>query len=408
VVLVAIFIRSRPAATSLPTATLPDGTQIIVQAVTYGTNHNFVHGSELLGKIQKYIPFTGWLPPALAMVMSTGDEFLIIWHSAYNPRTRKYLALQMDDFSVIDEHGCVFPVKHFGGNQSTPRFSVSSAYVRVFPRRQKKFAIRLKFSNHPPVDFEIANPLHPLTVTEWDPEPLPRTRKTNNLAVTLTALRPNAERSYISADFNVHEDGVNRNQWYSLSRSFSDATGNNTIHTLCPHERAWKVELEVFKTDKAPFPESAIWHIPNMVVPASGEVRTLTNQHQLAGLKIELMALCGSGDFSFSNDVCLLSAPWEKGTGEISTITSSRRDTQMHFRSEQPSLLVRVDGWLRTQEMLVRARSSKGDLKSSRYRGRADKIGRFQFEDTKPGDVYELEIISQQPVNLEFIVPPPL
>ena len=299
----------RPHSPTLPSATLPDGTQIIVQAVSYGTNHTFVHGSEILGKIQKHIPFARrWLPPMLAMTMFTAEEYLVVWYSAYDPRTEKYVSPAVDRLSVIDEHGCIFSVNHFGP-KTTAGFSVSSAYVSAFPRRQRTFIFRAKFQNYPPVDLQIANPLFPVTTPNWKPEPLPATRTTNNLAVTLIALQPNPERSYISALFHIYEDGVYRGEWYSKSTSFRDVTGNNITHLLCPYERAWKVDVDFYKTAKAPFPESAIWRVPNLAIPKAGEILTLTNENQFGELKIKAMAFCGAGGFSFSNEVFLFSAP---------------------------------------------------------------------------------------------------
>ena len=406
----AALLLLRPRAPRPGTATLPDGKQIIVQAVTYGTNHAFVHGSEVVGKIQKYLPFTrGLLPPLLAMTTTTSEEFLIVWYSLYDPATEKYLSVPVDTFSVIDEHGCAFPVNQWGGNQGTPTFSASSAYVRVFPRRQKTFTGRMKLFNYPPVDLRIQNPLPPI-IKEWTPEPLPVTHNTNNLAVTLKGVKVDKASGYAYTDFKIVEDGVARDEWYSPAVNFRDAAGNSHYRALCPHERTWKVEVDLYKTAKAPFPESAIWRIPNVTVPKSGEFHQFTNETRIGGVSLNPIALCGAGSFVFSNNVCVSAAPWKEGQAETSSTRSyGLRDVRLDFSSKHPSLIIRVNGWRTSSELLIRRQSPEGARGpyQFQFRGSAGDMCRFELNKPLVGERVHLEFIPQQPVRVEFLIQPP-
>ncbi|HKQ39630.1 MAG TPA: hypothetical protein VJ063_16255 [Verrucomicrobiae bacterium] len=402
-----IVFRSQPV--RQPSATLPDGTQIIVQAATYGTNHAFIHGSRILAKLQPFVPkvIGRRLPKPYIENCPTIQEELIVWYSAYQPATGKYVPVSVDEMQVIDEHGCTFQVSQFGGGQSSPTFSVGKAYIRVFPRWQRNFKLRAKFANHAGViELQVPNPLPPRTL-QWTPESLPATRITNNVVVTLTRLRAGPNFYQTSVDYDIYEDGVRRNQWYSLSRMFADATGNSSGFSLCRFERAWKVELDLYKNARAPFVESAIWRLPNIIVPRAGGVQLLTNEVRTGRLSLKLIALCGPGAFMFSNQVCFSSAPLQQGEPEQFNATSTGREVQLRFASSMPSLIMRVDGWRVSEELLVRAKSADGTAKSFSFRGSADNVCRFGMEEAAAGEVFDLEFIPQQPVHVEFMVQPP-
>ncbi len=79
----------------------------------------------------------------------------------------------------------------------------------------------------------------------------------------------------------------------------------------------------------------------------------------------------------------------------------------MDFRSEKPSLIVRVDGWKRSEELLIRAQAPDGTAKSFQFRGSGGKVCRYELEQGSSGELLHLEFIPQQPVHFEFTVQPP-
>jgi hypothetical protein len=404
-----IFWRAQRPKTNM--ATLADGTQIIVHAVTYGTKHNFVHGSKLLLKAQPFLPpFMSRMFPAPFTAMTIfREERLLVWYSFYNPTDRKYLSLQVDSFSVIDEHGCTFPVREYSGQSSTPTFSVASAVLQVFPRRQKTFTFRAKLANQPAVDLQIANPLYPIAA-QWSPEPLPATRKTNNLEVTLKGLEyKDQEKTYVAGDFEIYDAGVRRSDWYSRGLTFSDATGNSNRNPLCPYELAWKVDLDLWKNELATFPEEEIWRFPKIGPPPPGELQRLDQKRQLGHLLVTVVALCGPGEYVFSNDVCVSSARWESDWDETFSNSSSgsgpRRDIRMEFRRKSPTLVVDVSGWRTSSELRVRTRSADGRPQPVFFRGSGEYL--WTFDMPRLTNTCDLELMAQTPVLLQFIAPPP-
>jgi len=151
------FIVLRPAPARVVAASLADGTQIIVQAVTYGTNHHFFHGSKILHKVKPYIPgfINRLLPDPLETIQNTSQAMLLLWYSAYQPTTGKYVSVPVEELNVIDEHGCPFRANDAHGSRSTATFTVCTAYISIFPRRQKTFILRVKFAKQPAVDLQI-------------------------------------------------------------------------------------------------------------------------------------------------------------------------------------------------------------------------------------------------------------
>ena len=411
------FIVLRPAPARVVAASLADGTQIMVQAVTYGTNHHFFHGSKFLYKVKPHLPrfINRWLPDPLATMQNTSQDMLLLWYSAYQPGTGKYIQVPVEELNVIDEHGCAFRANDSHGSRSTATFTVCTAYISIFPRRQKSFVLRAKFAKQPAVDLQISNPVYPMTF-EWTAEPLPAVRQTNDLTVRLEKLRFSTSRSstfeyaHVSPEFSVLENGVKRDDWYAYSQNYRDATGNILRDSLCPHERALKMELDLYKTDRAPFPDSAIWRVSNLTLPGSGEVTKLTAERQFGGVTVRTMVLCGAGDFTFSNEVCVASSTWKEGAHESFSTRSSgyENDAEVKFASKNPSLLVRVDGWHNFPELLIRARTSEGELRSLRFTGSGNSLYRFELDRAMFGaQPFEVEFIPQQAMRFEFMVEPP-
>ena len=415
VALALAFVLWRSHGTRPPTVSLSDGKQVILQAVTYGTNHTFVYGSETLDKIQRYLPFTRrWLPPLIALRMPTPEEFLVLHYSVYDPAVGKYVSLRAEAVRVIDEHGCTFLRNHPTGYKGSPRFSVASALARAFPRRQKTFTVQMKFPNYSPIDFTINNPLPPNT-NQWAPEPLPATRTTNNLAVTLTKITVDKDHSYATPFQDIYEDGTRRNNWYGVSRTFRDATGNASGTFLCPHERAWKLELELSRHADTPFPDSSIWRITNIAIPESATVRWLTNTpNKVETLSWQPIALCGPGYYVFSNDVCVFSAPFDSATG-LPLPPAGRRplrptfinDDEYTFACRNPSLLVRIDGARDVSQLLIRAKTPNDKLEPFRFGGSTGKLKTYELDNPLSGQPITLEFIPQQPIRVEFLVEPP-
>jgi len=127
-----------------------------------------------------------------------------------------------------------------------------------------------------------------------------------------------------------------------------------------------------------------------------------------------LIALCGAGQFSFSNGVCVASnLPVSKSGGE--TFSSSYSSgpnarVELRFTRNEPSLVVEIDSIKRSDDLLIRFRDSRGDTFPAEFRGSADKTYHYNVKVPKGFDTsapLDLEVIPQNPVRMEFVVEPP-
>lgn len=168
-----LFIASKRLNPTMSAFQMPDGTRVQVEGVTFGTKHTFITGSPLLAKLHQRAPraLKDLFPNQFSTTATMGEEQLLLWYNRYDPATDTYPNPNLNSFSVVDEHGCVFHVNSYGGSGGGVGYSVSSAHVRVFPRRQKAFKVRAQSSPVTNIEWTVENPF----VTNppaWTPEAL--------------------------------------------------------------------------------------------------------------------------------------------------------------------------------------------------------------------------------------------
>jgi hypothetical protein len=192
------------------------------------------------------------------------------------------------------------------------------------PRRAKEFRIRIyryatgeRFG-----ELTVRNPL-PSTFPTWSPEPLPATRRTNKLEITLAKLETGLTgkevgRAWASegggslsrATFAVKEDGVPTARWGVRRLRASNAAGevrqirtfdsvwqnNERIITfdgaLWLEESAWKLEVAFVR--HAEFPPEEHWVIKGVPVPPPGELVEMHMVTNLFNVELELVGVSGA------------------------------------------------------------------------------------------------------------------
>src|SRR5262245_36240672 len=87
-----LFILSRKTSSTQPKFTMPDGTRVQVEGVTFGTNHSFGNGASFLTGMGRFVPspLRRWFGPPISMSFNTTEETLILWYNRYNPATDTY------------------------------------------------------------------------------------------------------------------------------------------------------------------------------------------------------------------------------------------------------------------------------------------------------------------------------
>ena len=412
-----LFIASKRSNTNASIFAMPDGTRVQVEGLTFGKKHTFIKGSPLLAKLHEHAPrgLKGLLPKQFSTTATMGEEQLLLWYNRYDPATDTYPNPNLDSFRVIDDHGCVFHVNSYGGGGGGPAYSVGTAHVQVFPRRQKTFKVSAQSLPVTNIVWTVENPF----VTNppaWTPEPLPATREQDGVQFTLERIRGHfyPTGNWFDPRFRIMHGDDDRTEWYRPRAELVDATGNRDYNRLCPYEPAWKVDVTFYKSHKAPFTSEQIWSIQNLVIPPSGHVISLTQTTRLADISVKLIALCGPGRFSFSNGVCVASNEWDskidRGSFSSSYSGGPNGRIELTFSQGEPSLLAEIDSIKRTDDLLLRFRDPDGHTFAAEFRGSANKTYRYDVKMPKgfaPQSPLDLEVIPQNPVRKEYLVEPP-
>jgi hypothetical protein len=306
---------------------LPDGSDVRIVAVTYGTNHAVGRPlARLIARmpevVQSVLLDLPGSPFDLLGSAATPEPKLIIWlgratNNAAAPPGAGYFTALLSDASgfISGDHDTMFD----GGFWGIP----VQMQFGVIPRRDP--VISVNFFYHSPTggvsrcgSLPFANPLY-RAFPQWQPEPLPATRRVDDVTLTLEKVSTGHDQnSSIRADRNghvIHEFGTNRvdgqnltfcfirlqplantNQvWCVAGEEVSDATGNkarnksfgwgsleesyfNFEPSLWPNEAAWKLRCEIKRVRGVGPGETFVFHdIPLGSLGGTNQVRCATN-----------------------------------------------------------------------------------------------------------------------------------
>lgn len=304
----------------LGTRRLPDGSVISLEAVTYGTTHQFFHGTWGQRIAHALLP-AAWADRLGGAVLThdTRSPQLVCWLRRSGPsgagiawRIRGHVRVAGEDecqcgWDSVGWHGWV----KSGGQYS----EVGAAEISSFPRRRTTMHVRLcrdlsLSRKNLLAEFVVPNPA-PGPYPVWTPEPLPVTRRNGAVAVTLvdlvTGLRsspliaPKWEREWTRARLRIRPI-TPRGQSIAPSRSgLSDATGNDSnsatfsrradgdwdcwfLGRLCADEPAVKLRIEyardaltfpapgagVQRPNPLPLDPGTVWALRDLPVPRVG------------------------------------------------------------------------------------------------------------------------------------------
>ena len=330
------------------TLRLPDGSQLTLLKVTYGTNHVCVYGSWWQNlRDSLLVRFKGaTIPSRSASFTSTDTNSVMLWlrqdqtlpWQAWPPIYYLAVADENDLESKLKQSANVSinlraanaarspPPGVTPGTGSGLPSLITGWELPQHPRRAKEFKIRLYRgeSNGNVVrvgELTVRNPSSGKFPT-WPAETLPAKRQMNNLEITLTKLEtgltgkevgraPAGEgaKSFSRATFTVKENGAPTEKWSVCGIRLSNAAGEvrpagtyvsrweraehivNFEGGLWLEESAWKLEMAFARTGA--FPPEERWLIKGVPVPRPGELiemRVVTNRFNV---ELEFLGVSG-------------------------------------------------------------------------------------------------------------------
>jgi hypothetical protein len=312
---------------------LPDGTELRLEYVTYGTEHR-VPGmgkfrSWVSGHLQNRWPRLGVTWGVVDYSYQSENPRLYLWFTHYDPRSRKFLFDPINQLAVEEVNaleGTPYFVNHnsgaFADLQSLVESQPPMPHVLVsmgnYERRRPVVHMRVKMQGQT-AELTVPNPAAKLQFPVWKAEPLPQTRRIGKLDVVVRGLKTWREldgsvlepddaregRLVTAPEIEVLHDGEPSDGLHLWS-TFADATGNSSTdlaanadrRPMWPlSERAWKLRVTTLRKETYPFEatEGVMLGPVPLPEPQKYHVFALPKEEMAEGLR--LAVLLGPGRY---------------------------------------------------------------------------------------------------------------
>ncbi len=384
-----------------PTLRLADGTVLTVEKISFGKRVPFtLHPwRERFQRLIDRLParFSDNLPhfnsPNGAWsggeLPNPADDALYIWLTRRESKFGRYVDTGLSWAQIVDEHRCPFFSAQSGGmngRQGTagPAYEVGWFAFQAFPRRQKRFRLRVYGAQKELVgEFVVTNP-QLRGAAAWKAEPLPVTRHDGDLAFTLKSLSFQSNTiagtgsneftppPVIASTFEVRELGKPTTDWEAVQMDLSDGSGNRPSRWpfrspfLCPLEPAWKLQVKFCANTSGRLASNDFWTVPHLALPAPGSFDAFSATRQVQGLTLRLVGLAGAGHTHYSNDVPVRAQPLtglekeDYSETRMATGTGLRMDTVDDVQMPTPHVALRVSGLIQDRWLSAQMTDAQG------------------------------------------------
>ncbi len=442
----------------LSTATMPDGTTLILHSVSSGS----VHSMQVPLFQQSLNP--GGRPASLQTLnYPTGRDVVVFLVSRHATESHEFLDVDWWSYCLIeDAHGneiaslgsqrSVYSLTASNSERSDQRHPfkplnaqlANAADKRVilaieFPAFRSASASTLQFFNQ--ANEKVASlafvPSWQPPATEWTPQPLPATVNHGEVSLVLKDARLRAHkrtsqdskpgpRWQLECDAELLQDSQPAQHWPHGLQNVSDVLGNDVSPwdmTLSRKEPAWRVRFQARRQAGAEFSDNERLTLRGVRIL---EVNTF--DIGLASLRgdtpgLIAVAAAGVGHQEFSVPYSIDrngmysssgSVPIANGNAKHSRFSLRWRDAgrgeqeqQLTLSTDAPCLILRNDGLPEGTEILVRITDLQGREIPSHIRSFYD-FAWLLFFDASPG-IGELtcELFVQRPLEFEFLISPP-
>jgi hypothetical protein len=394
---------------SSPEAVLPNGIRIEFLGSAVGRTE-FSTAKSWHRTARRFLPvaLTGWIPPTAAGSCGGMSNSVTFYFRVRDPGALGFAPwagyLAEDDTGFRYERGGSL-CSHGGATNM-----VYGLIVPAYPRRQADFKFNFYDSSGGVLaTLRVANPVRG-PFPEWRPAPLPQTKKSNSVSLTLESLHEagSAQWPRVDPKWKVNTSDPAWSSAAALFAMFSDVTGNEGQH-LSPRENAWKVRGIVRRDNAAVFSANEQLTITNIAIPAAANFVGIDQSAECAGVKLKALVVAGPGRFLLTNGVGRgMSRAISTGT---STSTYGTNVTQS-WGGPEHFLLVQAIDVLPDDEMVFRLRDDQGRVCKLPTSGEytIDNTGlrtyKRNFTPASDAKSLTLEIIVNRPVIFEFMVNP--
>lgn len=421
----ALFRLWRDTRATHPEIPLGDGSVLIVEGLTWGTNQVLQLESPHWTRLKRALPakwrqFTG--EPLTPRVVN-GDPSPHLWLSRRSGATGGYLSLDSLDLSSLATGDREHPsAGHlgFGGNER------ADLAVRFEALDWRADALRFRVdAGSVTQDFTLPNPRRHERFPVWQPRPLPQTNLVNGFEFELFSLDTWPGTHHWRAQWSISREKRPATEWFDTDAVFVDPPGNRAWFALPSSEPVCKVVLTAWPSAQFPFAEAQLFRLGRLKMPGPGEFVLVPVNGAATNACLHWAALTGGGDFAFRNGTNRIARP--PGASPIGNSSSlSSRDWDCSFGSTRPQLhlLLRgpeAGGRLLTattsqrDRLVLRARTTTGAVVKTTAQGHSSSADGttltewrdYEFDPLPAGEVVELDLTLVQPIATEFTVAAP-
>ena len=417
---------------------LPDGTELRLEYVTYGTKHR-IPGVGALGAWSSQMA-NRWLhlrlPYYQAEYRVEDTEFPcpVVWFTLLNPQTGKLSQPNITGVAALAEPGAI-RLRSLNGNSSNGNLPFPCAAFRItaYPRRTENIRLRIDLGGQI-IEGNIPNPARGQSYVEWKPEPLPQTRRVGTREFTLKELKlfrwkggPPWGPVQLSPGYVIREGSGEVSEGFTVDTELLDATGNKNLEILPLDESAWKIRAYFWRNGGYPFAPDEGLTLGPVEVPGPGEYHEFEIPADETKNGIRLVALVGAGHFVWQDGKFLTA----KAVIEPSTAANGTYGPGNRVRLEQtfsdPSLILLLEGksvdkWVKNSgRIIVRLHvGGKGYLMQAGGGTGGGGVNGIQHQEklfvapwAEHGNRIPLsgpvsiQIVPVEPETVEFIVAPP-
>ena len=434
---------NRSAVRGLQEQTMPDGSVLVLEKVTVGTNHQF--------EWQPKQSFVDWLqrigrPRHTASAWAPGNA-VVVWLSRREAGTDKPLDFDWWQRSVaVDDSGHEFDDDNAGRNSfsggsssglsgsrpfdplSPGVYDLIVAHSAIVPFRHSGNSFKLRLYNTSGAvvaEFHVPH-VSPAALPVWKADAFPATKKIDDYDATLTGLTATpievtegtrkVIRYSLNPELAITREGRPTDDFGTREVTFEDPLGNTSYSwnpRLSRDEPAWKLKIKLWPGDKVvPDPAHEI-KVDHVALADPKNANVIQAKRVLAGAAVEFVAAggpervvytdaaqVGSGQSSyagaFAGESFLVEVSSDRGKATTTTTVNCK----------WPHLLARVTGLDADQRLAVRMSGEGGRALATQQIQVSDQTVIF-FQPAAGEKAVDAEFIVERAKKVEFYVEPP-
>ena len=421
---------------------LPDGTELRLEYVTYGTEHRIPGAGkvvESVSRLMQYWPRSRfpYYRAEYTHHCESGEPCPVLWFTCFDPQSGRLTQYDGLDIQSVGAPYLNLFLHGFGDNSPPlPNFGYD---VLCYDRRKPDFRVRITTQNQTS-ELVVPNPVAGIHFPKWKPEPLPQTRHVADWDLVLRSLTvstfQNPNGLNVTPDFAILDHGQAA-QGLAVWHTLIDATGNTArnFQPLPFTEPAWKVHATVRRTGDCPFAANEGLTLRPVEMPGIGELRFFKLPEGAVKDGFRMAVLFGPGHFLWKNGAFTEVGPpgtregiesrAERDFGGASLLVDSKKPTVVFLFGFSKDATAEMK-WI-TQSRKIAVRFKRTDREEDREYGLLTEPGiggsssnsymigerrAFDLRDDEkgtppPGTAVSIQIVPVEDETVEFLVAPP-